>query len=36
MKLQFSIRVYALAVVYVAGFVTLYKTGVWTIVTYHP
>ena len=35
MKLQFSIRVYALVVVYVAGLVSLYKIGVWAIATYH-
>jgi hypothetical protein len=36
MRLRFSIRSYALAVVYVAAFASLYKIGVWAIATYHP
>jgi hypothetical protein len=35
-KLQFSIRAYAIAVVYVAGLATLYKIVPWAIRTYHP
>jgi hypothetical protein len=35
-KLQFSIRVYRLVVVYVAGITTLYKIGVWAIRSYYP
>jgi hypothetical protein len=35
-NLQFSIRAYALGVLYVASFATLYKIGVWALRTYHP
>jgi hypothetical protein len=34
--LQFSIRGYALAVVFVAEIVSLYKLVPWAIRTYHP
>jgi hypothetical protein len=35
-KLQFSIRAYALAVVFVAEIISLYKLIPWAIHTYHP
>jgi hypothetical protein len=35
-KYRFSIRAYALLVVYVASITTLYKIGIWAIRTYHP
>lgn len=35
-RLRFSIRAYALAVVYIASITTLYKIGVWVIRPYHP
>jgi hypothetical protein len=35
-KLRFSIRADALAIVYVASIATLYKIGVWAIRSYHP
>ena len=36
LKLQFSIRAYMLAVLYVASTTTLYKITVWADATYHP
>jgi hypothetical protein len=34
-KLQFSIRAYALAVVFVGCLVSLYKIAIWAMRTYH-